>query len=100
MEDAIARRERLKALRAAAQAAEGTDGGEQAAAPAEEAEPEKPVLKFRNYAVQDTKRIDHERVAAAQAPKFEEPVVEVKPEELPQEVRAARAQSTPGAQQS
>ncbi len=101
MEDAIARRERLKALRAAAQAAEGTDGGEQAAAPAEEAEPEKPVLKFRNYAVQDTKRIDHERVAAAQAPKFEEPVVEVKPEELPQEVRVARlwrAPSPPGAQ--
>ncbi|KAG2499078.1 hypothetical protein HYH03_003261 [Edaphochlamys debaryana] len=83
MEDALARKERLKALRAAAQAAEakGEDGGEPA--PAEE--PEKPVLKFRNYAVQDTKRIDHETVKAAQPPKFEEPQVETKPEELPQE---------------
>ncbi len=57
MEDALARKERLKALRAAAQAVE-TDGG---AEPAAE-EPEKPVLKFRNYAVHDTKRIDYEQV--------------------------------------
>ncbi|GFR43708.1 hypothetical protein Agub_g4818 [Astrephomene gubernaculifera] len=85
MEDALARRERLKALRAAAQATDGDQGDAAAAAPAADAEPEKPVLKFRNYAVQDTKRIDHERVAAAQPPKFQEPVVETKPEELPQE---------------
>ncbi|PNW75233.1 hypothetical protein CHLRE_12g518300v5 [Chlamydomonas reinhardtii] len=80
MEDALARKERLKALRAAAQAAE-TDGG---AEPAAE-EPEKPVLKFRNYAVQDTKRIDYEQVEAAQPPKFEAPKVDTKPEDLPQE---------------
>ncbi|PNH03523.1 Coiled-coil domain-containing protein 12 [Tetrabaena socialis] len=95
MDDALARRERLKALRAAAAAAEGGQAPEAvpAAAAAADAdagddaavEADKPVLKFRNYAVQDTKRIDHERVAAAQPPKFQEPVVETKPEELPQE---------------
>ncbi|KXZ52889.1 hypothetical protein GPECTOR_8g269 [Gonium pectorale] len=84
MESALERKERLKALRAAALAAEGRQGDD-VEAPAEAPEPEKPVLKFRNYAVQDTKRIDHERVAPAQPPKFQEPVVETKPEELPQE---------------
>lgn len=83
MEDAAARKERLKALRQAAAAAGelGTSGND--AAQAEE--PEKPVLKFRNYAVQDTKRIDYEKVAPAQPPKFEEPVADIRPEELPQE---------------
>jgi coiled-coil domain-containing protein 12 len=86
MEDALARKERLKALRAAAQAAAADDTAAQEPHSTAEEEPEKPVLKFRNYAVQDTKRIDHERVAAAQPPKFQEPVVETKPEDLPQEV--------------
>lgn len=63
MEDALARKERLKALRAAAAAA-GEVGVQDQAAAAPEAEPEKPVLKFRNYVVQDTKRIDHETVRA------------------------------------
>ncbi|GLC45119.1 hypothetical protein PLESTB_001470600 [Pleodorina starrii] len=84
MEDALARKERLKALRAAAQAT-GADDTNAPGPDTAEPEPEKPVLKFRNYAVQDTKRIDHERVAAAQPPKFQEPVVETKPEDLPQE---------------
>ncbi|GIL47242.1 hypothetical protein Vafri_4093 [Volvox africanus] len=84
MEEVLARRDRLKALRAAAQASAADDT---AAPPPDttEPEPEKPILKFRNYAVQDTKRIDHERVEAAQPPKFQEPVVETKPEDLPQE---------------
>lgn len=64
MEDAAARKARLKAMRQeAAAAAEG--GGDQAAAPP--AEPpaevpaEEPVLKFRNYAVRDEK-IEHKKV--------------------------------------
>ncbi|EFJ50918.1 hypothetical protein VOLCADRAFT_116633 [Volvox carteri f. nagariensis] len=85
MEDALARRERLKALRAAAQASAPDEADASQQHDTAEPEPEKPVLKFRNYAVQDTKRIDHERVAAAQPPKFQEPVVETKPEDLPQE---------------
>ena len=55
MEDAVARRERLKTLRAAADVS-GT-----AQPTAEQAEPEKPVLKFRNYAVRD-KKIEHDKV--------------------------------------
>jgi hypothetical protein len=57
MEDAVARRERLKALKAAADAS-GT-----AQPIPEKAEPEKPVLKFRNYAVRD-KKIEHEQVGS------------------------------------
>jgi coiled-coil domain-containing protein 12 len=64
MEDALARKERLKALKAAAQAKEGGGQDQDGAAAADEA-PEKPVLKFRNYAVQDTKRIDYEQVPGA-----------------------------------
>lgn len=85
MEDALARKERLKALRAAAAAAGEAGGVQDQASTQPEAEPEKPVLKFRNYVVQDTKRIDHETVAAAQPPKFVMPVVETKPEEMAQE---------------
>lgn len=60
MEDAVARRERLKALKQAAQLVETVD----APAAAEAAQqPEKPVLKFRNYAVKDEK-IQHEKVRA------------------------------------
>lgn len=54
MEDAKARRERLKALKQAAQLAEGS--ADDASAPASmeaEPEPEKPVLKFRNYQIKD-----------------------------------------------
>lgn len=65
MEEASARRERLKALKAAAAAAAG-DAPPDGVAPGteqqqQEAEPEKPVLKFRNYVVKDT-RIEHETV--------------------------------------
>ena len=62
MEDAVARRERLKALKQAAQLV--VDG---AGAAAEEApQPEKPVLKFRNYVVRDEK-IEHEKVRSRRA---------------------------------
>lgn len=61
MEEAAARRERLKALKAAQQLVEG-DAGTEAAAPEAAAEPQKPVLKFRNYAVKDEQHIQHEKV--------------------------------------
>jgi hypothetical protein len=64
MEEAAARKERLKALKAAQQLVE--QGNTAAAAAAQEAaaaEPEKPVLKFRNYTVKDEKHIEHEKVA-------------------------------------
>mmetsp|Transcript_21131 Transcript_21131/g.46272 ORF Transcript_21131/g.46272 Transcript_21131/m.46272 type:complete len:134 (+) Transcript_21131:79-480(+) len=80
MEDAVARRERLKALKAAAEAV-----GEGAPDAAPEQDSDKPVLKFRNYAVKDEKRIEHEKVAPAKPPKFEAPIVEKKPEEADQE---------------
>ena len=63
MEDAAARRERLKALKAAAalaQQPEGDGPGPLEQQP-EEVEPEKPTLKFRNYVVKD-QRIEHEQV--------------------------------------
>ncbi|GBF91766.1 hypothetical protein Rsub_04070 [Raphidocelis subcapitata] len=94
MEEAAARRERLKALKAAAQLAGddggggGGGGGGGAAADGEaqqqQQEPEKPTLKFRNYVVKDT-RIEHELVAPAQVPKAEEPVVAARPEDAPEE---------------
>jgi len=69
MDEAAARRERLKALKAAQQLVEGdTSAGAAAAAAkaeaaaAEPAEPEKPVLKFRNYTVKDEQNIQHEKV--------------------------------------
>lgn len=74
MEDAAARKERLKALRAAAQLAGGGPGEGAAAAAdeaprdeaaAQQAEPEKPVLKFRNYSVKDEKNIQHEKVCSS-----------------------------------
>jgi len=52
MEDAVARLERLKALK---QAAELVGDKE------EEPEPARPTLKFRNYQVHD-KKIEHEQV--------------------------------------
>jgi hypothetical protein len=58
MEDAVARRVRLKALRASADASGAVAAEERTAAAADL---EKPVLKFRNYAVQD-KKIEHEKV--------------------------------------
>ncbi|GFH29024.1 uncharacterized protein HaLaN_27613 [Haematococcus lacustris] len=78
MEDAAARKERLRALRQAAEQAEQATGDAQA-------EPEKPVLRFRNYAVKDHKHIQHEQVQPAQPPKLEEPQVTKKPEEAAQE---------------
>lgn len=97
MEDAAARRERLKALRAAQQLAQQGEGGDvggtgppqqqqqQEAAAAEE--PEKPVLKFRNYAVKDQKNIEHEKVAPAQPPKLAADLqLGTKPEEADEEV--------------
>ncbi|KAI8470982.1 MAG: mRNA splicing factor [Monoraphidium minutum] len=88
MEEAAARRERLKALKAAAALA--GDGGDAAAADGgggdgEPQEPEKPTLKFRNYVVKDKQRIEHEQVAPAQVPKLEEPVVEQRPEDADEE---------------
>jgi hypothetical protein len=60
MEEAAARRERLKALKAAAALAEA--GDDDAAPPP--AEQERPTLKFRNYVVKD-KQIEHEQVGGA-----------------------------------
>ena len=62
MEDALARRERLKALKQAAALAGGDGDAPSTTAPAAAAaEPEKPVLKFRNYTVKDAS-IAHETV--------------------------------------
>jgi coiled-coil domain-containing protein 12 len=65
MDAAAERKERLKALKEAQRLAEST--GETSAGAAAEAaaaaEPEKPVLKFRNYVVKDQK-IAHEQVGA------------------------------------
>ena len=55
MEEAVARRERLKALRDAA----GGDHVEESPAPPAGVGP---TLKFRNYAVRDEKHIQHEKV--------------------------------------
>lgn len=52
MESAAERRERLKALRQAAQLTENNT---------EDSQPEKPLLKLRNYKLRD-KTIDHEQV--------------------------------------
>ena len=71
MEDARARRERLRALREAAAA-------EEPAAPANGAAGEEPTLKFRNYAVKDS-TIEHRVLEAAQPPVFEEPQPEADP---------------------
>mmetsp|Transcript_142 Transcript_142/g.227 ORF Transcript_142/g.227 Transcript_142/m.227 type:complete len:126 (+) Transcript_142:76-453(+) len=72
-EDPAARKARLRALKHEA-AAE--------AAPAAVAEPQ---LKFRNYAVQDTKHVVHQQVAPAQPPKLEEPVIERQPDQAAQQ---------------
>ncbi len=81
MDEAVARKERLKALRAKAEAAQAREGAAAGDAPAQqrqapppsaapgppsepEPEPEKPVLKFRNYQLRD-KNIPHEEVHAA-----------------------------------
>ena len=71
MESAAERRERIKALKEAAKLADqsgAADGaGEAAAGPAAGGaapDPEKPVLKFRNYVVKD-QRIEHEQASVA-----------------------------------
>lgn len=74
----MARKERLRALKQAAELVQGDLSA------AKESEDDKPVLKFRNYVVQD-KKIDHEKVAPAQPPTIEEPTVDRQPEKLPQE---------------
>eukprot|EP00775_Hariotina_reticulata_P011163 gene11163-11313_t len=82
MEDAAARRERLKALKQAQQLIEANYAD---AAAAQDSQPaEKPVLKFRNYVPKDEK-IDHEKIAPAQPPKLEEPQIGTKPEEADEE---------------
>lgn len=73
----------MKALKAAAQLA-GDTGQEDHEQQEQQAEPEKPTLKFRNYVVRD-KQIEHEQVAPAQVPKIEEPVVEQRPEDADEE---------------
>lgn len=67
MQDQAARAARLRALREAAQ----LDTPEQDAEPPAAANAE-PVLKFRNYVVKDD-QISHEKTAAANPPKYEEP---------------------------
>ncbi|WIA09550.1 hypothetical protein OEZ86_012114 [Tetradesmus obliquus] len=93
MEDAAARRERLKALKQAAQliesagddaAAAGAPAAAQEAAAAEQPA-EKPLLKFRNYVVKDEKNIQHEKVAPAQPPQIAEPELGTKPEDADEE---------------
>jgi coiled-coil domain-containing protein 12 len=64
MEDPAARKARLKALREAAAGQGAADGGQDAAAAKADQEPEKPVLKFRNYNPKDEKRIEHEKVSS------------------------------------
>ena len=61
MEDAAARKERLRALKAAAAAATGQD--DEAPTTTHQKEADAPVLKFRNYAVRDEKHIQHEKVS-------------------------------------
>ncbi|KAF6260392.1 cwf18 pre-mRNA splicing factor-domain-containing protein, partial [Scenedesmus sp. NREL 46B-D3] len=93
MENAAARRERLKALKQAAQLVEsgGNDAEAVAAAPSEAQEAaaeqpaEKPMLKFRNYVVKDEKNIQHEKVAPAQPPQITEPELGTKPEDADEE---------------
>ena len=72
MEDRAARAARLRSMREAA----GLDTRQP---DADEAAPDtsvdEPVLKFRNYSVKDD-RITHEKQAAANPPKYEQPVVE------------------------
>ena len=72
MEDRAARAARLRSMREAA----GLDTRQP---DADEAAPDtsvdEPVLKFRNYSVKDD-RIAHEKQAAANPPKYEQPIVE------------------------
>lgn len=84
MEDAAARKARLKALRAAAEAQapaatqpEATQPEQSAVAQSEDqAKPEEPQLKFRNYTVKNSKRVAHDQVSPAQPPELSAPVVE------------------------
>lgn len=72
MEDPAARAARLRSLREAA----GLDSRQQDAdGAAPDTNVDDPVLKFRNYSVKDD-RITHEKQAAANPPKYEQPVVE------------------------
>jgi cwf18 pre-mRNA splicing factor len=71
MEEAKARRERLKALKEAALLVEGGTDGDAATAvkgSSAEAQPpgEPPVLKFRNYVPRDEK-ISHEKVCGGRS---------------------------------
>jgi hypothetical protein len=82
-----ARKARLAALRAEAAAAGDAGDGDAGAAPAAEQqqadageqqqEDGQPVLRFRNYAPVADERIQHEKVAPAQVPEFEEVTVDV-----------------------
>lgn len=72
MEDRAARAARLRSMREAA----GLDTRQpDADQEAPDTNVDNPVLKFRNYSVKDD-RITHEKQAAANPPKYEQPVVE------------------------
>ncbi|KAK9823639.1 hypothetical protein WJX72_004384 [[Myrmecia] bisecta] len=72
MEDAQARKERLRALKAAAESAGAQHEREE---PGTAAVEDVPVLKFRNYAP-TSKKIEHTKVDPAHPPPVEEPVLE------------------------
>lgn len=89
MEAAADRKARLKALKEAAASAEPS----QTSTSAPSAQVDEPVLKFRNYAVKDT-RIEHQTIEAAQAPEYQEPVPEPSiVQEVQGEVRSRRGRS-------
>ena len=72
MEDQAARAARLRSLREAA----GLDSREKDAdGAAPDTNADEPLLKFRNYSVKDD-RITHEKQAAANPPKYEQPILE------------------------
>lgn len=72
MEDKAARAARLRSMREAAGLDTRQQDGDEAAP---DTNTDDPVLKFRNYSVKDDK-ITHEKQAAANPPKYEQPVVE------------------------
>ena len=72
MEDKATRAARLRSMREAAGLDIQQQDGDEAAP---DTNADDPVLKFRNYSVKDD-RITHEKQAAANPPKYEQPVVE------------------------
>ena len=72
MEDKAARAARLRSLREAAGLDTRLQDADEAALDTNE---DDAILKFRNYSVKDD-RISHEKQAAANPPRYEQPVVE------------------------